>query len=153
MPTEDSTDSEEEENNSEDDDEKEDECELVEERARELLLQIKETSSSKSFRVEEDQLLLDFFSDEIIRALKSHESKYDEYNWEMVKLAKAWLSGEKKAVLGWGLEYNREVYVREMYKEGKWSQFEFEQEELALEIEAGMFGQLIDEVLIDLFVK
>lgn len=125
---------------------------LVEERARELLDYVKETSSSHSSNAEEDQLLLDFFREEM-RALKSHETNYDEYNWEMVSLAKAWLSGEQKAVLGWGLDHNREVYIREMDKEGRWSQFEVEQEELALEIEAGMLGQLIDEVLVDIFSK
>ncbi|XP_030490187.2 uncharacterized protein LOC115706616 [Cannabis sativa] len=135
---------EEEYNNGEDDEEEEYEL-LVEEMARELVVYVKETmSSSHKCMSEEDQVLLDFFRDEI----KAKESD-DEYNLEMVNLAKSWLNREQKGVLGWGLDYNKEVYIREMHKDGKWSKFEVEQEELALEIEAGLFEQLIVDVLVE----
>ncbi|PON79359.1 hypothetical protein PanWU01x14_010940 [Parasponia andersonii] len=120
----------------------------VERTRQKLILEIKRFESLANL----EPLNSEEWTDEM-RALKSHDSKYDEYNWEMVSLARAWLSGEQKAALGWGFEANRDFYIKEMHKEGKWSQFEVEQEELALEIEAGMLGQLIVEVLDDLSVN
>ncbi|XP_048320890.2 uncharacterized protein LOC107432662 [Ziziphus jujuba] len=117
-----------------------------EERARELLYHDKETSSTVSRKTDVDQLLLDFFKYKLSE--RNNQTEDDDFNFEMVRIAEAWMNGEHE-VLEWGLEYKREAYIRHMHKLEKWSKFEDEQEELALEIEAGILNHLVDELLVD----
>ncbi|GFZ06990.1 hypothetical protein Acr_18g0011600 [Actinidia rufa] len=49
--------------------------------------------------------------------------------------------------LGWEVEKNRQAYIRDMEKGGRWSKLDAEREEVALEV----FASLMDEILLDLF--
>lgn len=118
----------------------------VEERARGLLYHVKETSSAVSYKADVDQLLLDFFKYELSE--RNNQTDDDDFNYEMVSMAKAWMNGEHEA-LEWGLEHKREAYIRHMHKVEKWSKFKDEQEELALEIEDEILNYLVDELLVD----
>lgn len=143
---EESTDFEEEEEEEKDDEEEGEQC-GVEERATELLYFAKTASSAESCKADVDQLLLDFFEYEL--SSQNNQTRDDDFNWEMLSRAKAWMSGEHEAFDHWWLESKREVYIREMDKVGKWSKFEKEQEELVLEIESGILRDLVDELLVD----
>ncbi|CAN6566255.1 unnamed protein product [Malus baccata var. baccata] len=118
------------------------------ERAMELLNHCKASCSDlKSWELEivEDQLLFDFFREEMSA---QRNKKDDEFKREMVSKAKAWMRGE------WGsLEHNKEACVRDMHKGRRWNKFEFEQEELALEIETALSEYLVDELLLDLLSR
>lgn len=137
--------------------EEEDECSvdydceenIEEERVRELLVYVKATSSNMGCGQEDDQLLLDFFRDEL-RALKNDQNFV--YNGEIVRLAKTWLRGGCNGI---AFEYgvNREACFRELNKVANWSKFEDEQEDLALEIGDGILEDFVDELLIDLLVN
>ncbi|CAB4269861.1 unnamed protein product [Prunus armeniaca] len=120
-----------------------------EEMAVELLNYVKATSSSPDSCEKgqlEDKLLLDFFREEM--SVQRNQSD-DGFKWEMVSKAKAWVSGEHNE-LEWGLEHKKEACVRDMHKGGRWNKFEYEQEELALEIETAMSDFLMEELLVDL---
>ncbi|VVA19402.1 PREDICTED: unnamed product [Prunus dulcis] len=123
-----------------------------EEMAMELLNYFKATSSSPGSCEEghlEDKLLLDFFREEMSVQRNQND---DGFQWEMVSKAKAWVSGEHNE-LEWGLEHKKEACVRDMHKGGRWNKFEYEQEELALEIETAMTDFLMEELLVDLLSR
>lgn len=127
-------------------DEKEGELCGVQERARKLLYHVKKTSSTESCGVDVDQLLLDFFEHEL-SAQKNH-TREDNFTPEMVTRAKAWISGGNET-FEWGLENQREAFVRDLHEQGKWTKFEEEQEQLATEIESGILMHLVDELFVD----
>ncbi|XP_021280316.1 uncharacterized protein LOC110413713 isoform X2 [Herrania umbratica] len=135
---------------SEDDDaEEEEETNEVEEKARQLLNHVKETSLRKSYRyISIDKLLLDLFREEL--ATKWNETRKEELEHDMIRQAKAWINGEQNETAKWRVWEKREAYVRDMDREGKWSKFEEEQEELALEVESRVMNILVDELLVDL---
>lgn len=123
-----------------------------EEMAMELLNYVKATSSSPDSCEEghlEDKLLLDFFREEM--SVQRNQTD-DGFQWEMVSKAKAWVSGEHNE-LEWGLEHKKEACVRDMHKGGRWNKFEYEQEEMALEIETAMTDFLMEELLVDLLSR
>ena len=49
--------------------------------------------------------------------------------------------------LGWEVVKNRQAYIRDTEKGGRWSKLDAEREEVALEV----FASLMDEILLDLF--
>ncbi|XP_068314589.1 uncharacterized protein [Pyrus communis] len=118
------------------------------ERAMELLNHCKASCSDlKSWELElvEDQLLFDFFREEMSA---QRNKKEDGFNREMISKARAWMSGD------WGsLEHNKEACVRDMHEGRRWNKFEFEQEELGLEIEIALSEYLVDELLLDLLSR
>ncbi|RXI07977.1 hypothetical protein DVH24_014543 [Malus domestica] len=120
----------------------------IAERAMELLNHCKASCSDlKSWELElvEDQLLFDFFREEMCA---QRNKKEDGFNREMISKARAWMSGD------WGsLEHNKEACVRDMHKGMRWNKFEFEQEELGLEIEIALSEYLVDELLLDLLSR
>ncbi|CAN6567994.1 unnamed protein product [Malus baccata var. baccata] len=117
------------------------------ERAMELLNHCKASCSDlKSWELElvEDQLLFDFFRGEMC----AQRNNKDGFNREMISKERAWMSGD------WGsLEHNKEACVRDMHKGRRWNKFEFEQEELGLEIEIALLEYLVDELLLDLLSR
>eukprot|EP00257_Ricinus_communis_P023842 XP_015583944.1 uncharacterized protein LOC8258504 [Ricinus communis] len=118
--------------------------EEVEEKARQLLNHVKETSSLGEYRKENvERVVLDFFRDELCRKRYGNGSRNDE----MLRRVKCWMDGEQSTWTGWE---KKEACVRDMETEGKWSKFEEEQQELVSAIENGMMGFLVDELLIDL---
>ena len=134
----------------EDDDvEEEEETNEVEEQAWQLLNRVKETSPLKSYKnVCTDKLLLDLFREEI--ATKWNQTRNEELECDMVRLAKAWIDGEQNEKEKWGVGEKREACIRAMDMEGRWSKFHEEQEELAWEVESGVMNILVDELLVDL---
>ena len=97
-------------------------------------------------------LLLDFFRDELTTKRCQTKMDDDEFDSEVVSKANAWVRGEQNGLHEWGIEHKREAYISDMYRRERWSNFEEEQEELAFEFETGILGDLLDEVLVDLFL-
>ncbi|OMO78701.1 hypothetical protein CCACVL1_14203 [Corchorus capsularis] len=123
--------------------------EEVEEKAWQLLNHVKETSSLKSYRdVSIEKLLLDLFREEL--ATKWNQTREQEVENDLIRQAKAWIKGEQKERAKWGVGEKREAYVRDMEREGKWSKFGEEQEELAMAVESKVMNILVDELLNDL---
>ncbi|XVF22637.1 hypothetical protein REPUB_Repub12eG0188300 [Reevesia pubescens] len=131
--------------------EEKEETNEVEEKARQLQNHVKETSSLKSYKnISTDKLLLDLFREELatkwIKQIRNEEIECD-----MVRLAKAWINGEHNGTTrSSGVWEKKEGCVRDMEREGRWSKFEEEQEELAWEVESGVMNILVDELLFDL---
>ncbi|OMP07885.1 hypothetical protein COLO4_06963 [Corchorus olitorius] len=138
--------------NGEDDyveEEEEEETHEVEEKAWQLLNHVKETSSLKSYRNGSvEKLLLDLFREEL--ATEWNQTRKQELENDLIRQAKAWIKGEQNERAKWGVGEKREAYVRDMEREGKWSKFEEEQEELAMAIESKVMNILVDELLNDL---
>lgn len=63
--------------------------------------------------------------------------------------ASDWMNGYVE--LEWGLQDNREACLREMTRDQRWRRFKEEEEKLAMEIESGVLGSLVEELLLDLF--
>lgn len=131
--------------------EEEEEENEFEKKVRELLNHVKATSSVDIGKAKVEKLLSDFFSDELSSKRCPSKKDDDEFNCEMVSMAKAWMSGEHDGLHEWGIQHKREAYVSEMDRTERWNNSEEEQEEIALEIETQVLGCLVDEVLIDLF--
>jgi hypothetical protein len=130
----------------EEEEEEEEEIHEVEERAWKLLNHVKETGLECCS--DNMDLLFDFFRDEL--ATRTYENSKQSIDVELLKKAKAWINGEDSLRVEWELEHKREVYVRDMDREGRWSKFEEEQQELALGIENGVLDLLVDDLLLDL---
>ncbi|GFZ07035.1 hypothetical protein Acr_18g0012050 [Actinidia rufa] len=110
--------------------------------AVDLLELLKATFQSSSFDFRAENLLLDFFRERIGEA--NVESDCDRLLTE----AKDWVDGlAHDMFLGWEVEKNRQAYIRDMEKGGRWSKLDAEREEVALEV----FASLMDEILLDLF--
>ncbi|KAL9385511.1 hypothetical protein Peur_022521 [Populus x canadensis] len=125
--------------------EEEEEIHEVEEGAWKLLNHVKETGLECCS--DNMDLLFDFFRDEL--ATRTYENIKQRIDVELLKKAKAWINGEDSLRVEWELD-KREVYVRDMDREGGWSKFEEEQQELALGIENGVLDLLLDDLLLDL---
>lgn len=135
--------------------EEEEEENEIEKNVRELLNDVKATSSVDISKAKVEKLLFDFFSDDLMSSKRCQSRKDDdddEFNCEMVSMAKAWMKGNHNGLHEWGIEHKKEAYVSEMDGRERWSSFEEEQEEIALEIETRVLGCLMDEVLVDLFL-
>ncbi|XP_022759986.1 uncharacterized protein LOC111306360 [Durio zibethinus] len=134
-----------------DDVEEEEETNEVEQKARLLLNHVKETSSLKSYsNISTDKLVLDLFREELTTEWNHSQTRNADLENVMVKLAKAWINGEQNETAKWGVGEKKEACVRDMDREGRWSKFEEEQEELAWEVERGVMSILVDELLVDL---
>ncbi|XP_042480649.1 uncharacterized protein LOC122061453 [Macadamia integrifolia] len=128
------------------------EAKMVEERAIELLKLIKTTSSldDRTTTGNLDGVLLDFFK-EIIMGRSNTEGEGFDFK-EVVKVARDWVSEKTCGGMALGLKYDREVHVRDIESEGgRWRKFGEEQSEVVAEIEGGVLGSLVNELLVDLF--
>ena len=124
----------------------EEEIHEVEEKAWKLLSHVKETGLECCS--DNMNLLFDFFRDEL--GASTCESTEQRIDVELLNKAKAWINGEDSLRAEWELGHKREVYVRDMDREGRWSKFEVEQNELASGIESEVLDLLVDELLLDL---
>ncbi|KAF9668897.1 hypothetical protein SADUNF_Sadunf14G0051300 [Salix dunnii] len=124
----------------------EEEIHKVEEKAWKLLSHVKETGLECFSN--NMNLLFDFFRDEL--GACTHENIEQKIGVELLNKAKAWINGEDSLRAEWELGHKREVYVRDMDREGRWSKFEGEQNELASRIESEVLDLLVDELLLDL---
>lgn len=113
---------------------------------------VKTTSTVDIGNAGVELLLLDFFRDELTTKRCQTKMDDDEFDSEVVSTGKAWVRGEHNELHEWGIEHKREAYISDMYRRERWSNFEGEQEELAFEFESGILGDLLDEVLVDLFL-
>lgn len=121
----------------------------AEERAMQLLDQIKATGLVQFSDNLNDDLLLDFCKDELIKIIRRNQTVDKEVDARILTIAEAWLSGE----FGWGVETEKEACIGDMERGGRWRRFEDEEEEMALLLEAFLFEILVDEVLCDLYVN
>ncbi|KAI3701343.1 hypothetical protein L2E82_45997 [Cichorium intybus] len=119
----------------------------VKEKAIQLMDHVK-TSLIEEYDQNVDDLLLDFFRDELITS-KGVKSEY-EFESRLLRMAKSWVRGEDDGSLEWEMEGRREVCIQEMDKRGKWKDFEEEQKEIGIEMTTILFEHLLHELSIDL---
>ncbi|KAL8111368.1 uncharacterized protein LOC141668167 [Apium graveolens] len=112
----------------------------VEEKAMQLLNQVKINTSSSigCLEIDEEFLLLDFFTEQLSDNKKGED--------ELLKVAKEWIRGEDDE---WKLVGKKEFSIRDMERGVKWNKFDEDEQGVGLEIENQMFNRLVDEVLFD----
>lgn len=117
--------------------------ETVEEKAMQLLNQVKTNISSSTgcLEIDEEFLLLDFFMEQLSVNKKGGD--------ELLKVAKEWIRGEDDGCLEWKLVGKKEFSIRDMERGVKWNKFDQDEQELGLEIENQLLNRLVDEVLFD----
>nr|DAD48029.1 TPA_asm: hypothetical protein HUJ06_017966 [Nelumbo nucifera] len=121
----------------------------AEERAMRLFNKhIKASSQLQNRKASMEHVLLDFFRNGIMGRTQAEEG--DEFECELLKVARDWVDGKKQYELGRGFGDDRSVCVREMESGGQWKKLEEEQRELAAEMEIKVWGSLVDELLLDL---
>ncbi|KAK1376242.1 hypothetical protein POM88_032435 [Heracleum sosnowskyi] len=122
---------------------REEEADGVEEKAMQLLNEIKTSISNSVECLEIDQefLLLDFFMQQL-----SDNKKGDD---ELLKVAKDWIKGQADGSLEWEIVGKKEFSIRDMERGVKWNKFDEDEQELGLEIENQLLNQLVDELLSD----
>ncbi|KAI3687506.1 hypothetical protein L1987_81203 [Smallanthus sonchifolius] len=118
----------------------------VEKKAMALLQLMKSTRSSHhSLKYEVvETVLLGFFKE---NALEENVSDY-----EMLQRAKDWVDGEEQELsIDWESDNNRQIYIRDMEKGVKWSNYDHQVEKVnvGLEVECEIFSSLVIDVLID----
>lgn len=118
----------------------------VEEKAKRLLSQVKETDGEPH----DDHLMLDFFEDEL-----SVFGKFDdlEFDGKILEVVKSWKNGECKELFEWELEDRRDAFVRDMDREVGWTKFSCEVEEICKELQIEVWSELLCEVLNDFHAK
>ncbi|KAL8114225.1 uncharacterized protein LOC141664013 [Apium graveolens] len=122
----------------------EEESDEVDEKAMQLLNEVKISlsSSEECLEIDEEFVLLDFFMLQL-----SSDNKKD--NAELLKVAKEWIRGEDDGSLEWEMVRKKEFSIRDMERGVKWNKFDEEEQELGLEIEDHLLNQLVDELLSD----
>ncbi|KAL3818118.1 hypothetical protein ACJIZ3_004023 [Penstemon smallii] len=130
-----------------------------EEMAFELLRQMKNTLPSYGLKLNAENLLLDFFREKIVERKVASPKQWPggcSFDEEAIDEAEEWINGRKRSelLLGWEVQKNRQVYIKEMEK-GKleWKTLDQENEEVALELETEVFATLLDEVLLEVMPK
>lgn len=118
----------------------------VEEQAKRLLSQVKETDGV----AHNDHLILDFFEHEL-----STFGKLDdlEFSGKILEVAKSWKNGECEELFEWELEDKRDAFVRDMEREVGWTKFSCEVEEMCKELQMEVWSELLCEVLNDFHAK
>lgn len=121
----------------------EEEADGVEEKAMQLLNEVKTSisSSAECLEIDEEFLLLDFFMQHM-----SDKKKGDD---ELLKIAKSWIRGEDDGCLEWQMVGQKEFSIRDMERGVKWNKFDEDEQELGLEIENHLLNQLVDDLLFD----
>ncbi|CAL5437281.1 unnamed protein product [Camellia sinensis] len=129
----------------------------AEHKALDLLELIKFTIPSSSFKFMADDLLLDFLRERITEA-QSHTMTVmgddEKLESELLNVIEDWVTGQPQEMLvEWDVQKNRQAYMREMEKGGKWSKMEEDEhkDEVAMELEIEVFDSLVNELLLDLF--
>ncbi|OWM88285.1 hypothetical protein CDL15_Pgr003697 [Punica granatum] len=138
----------------EDQDGEEQEPSGAEEKAMELLNQVRASTSKDCISAKccEDRLLVDFFRSELTEGARFHARSKDEDYGELVKRAKSWVRGECDIGSGyeWGIDGRKEAYIMDMERREGWIKFEEDQEETVVEIESGVWSFLVDELLVEI---
>lgn len=125
----------------------------IERRAKQLLQYcVKASDSAGCNEAKLDQVLMDFFMDELntrrinylTRINDDNDDNDDGFEWEIIGKAQDWIDGSFE----YGLEHfgDKDDCIREMYERETWNKFEREQEELAREIESDLLKNLVVEI-------
>ncbi|KAA8521969.1 hypothetical protein F0562_012717 [Nyssa sinensis] len=129
---------------------KEEEENDTEQKSQELLKLMKETLIIPSYHLDfkaDTTLFLDFFRERIIEA-GSNEFNYDQ----LLHVAKDWMNGHaSELLLGWEVQRNRQAYIIDMEKAGRWRKLDEDNEEVVMQLEVEVFAALMNELLLDFF--
>ncbi|KAJ8565412.1 hypothetical protein K7X08_007988 [Anisodus acutangulus] len=121
------------------------EIQEIEIKANQLLIKLKEIEDCEDNYMDDDQLLFDFFWNELITS-RNHQNNFDE---KLMREAKSWINGDYNGEFEWEIEDKREAYIKYMERVAKWNKFEEEKQELILDLEFEVFNDLVQEVLED----
>ncbi|MCD7461157.1 hypothetical protein HAX54_045409 [Datura stramonium] len=139
-----------EENTSSKGEEEEEEIQEIEEKAKELLINLKEMEGCEAnYMDDDDQLLFDFIWNELITSGKHQINNVDEKL--IMREAKSWINGDYNGEFEWEIEDKREAYIKDMERVANWNKFEEEKQELILDLEFEVFNDLVQEVMEDVF--
>ncbi|XP_059312811.1 uncharacterized protein LOC132063994 [Lycium ferocissimum] len=130
--------------------EEDEEIQEIEEKAKQLLINFKEMEDYEANHMDDDQLLFDFFWNELITSRKVQNNVHDE---KLMKEVKSRINGDYNGEFEWEIEDKRDAYIKDMERVAKWNKFEEEKQELTLDLEFEVFNDLIREVLEDVFSR
>ncbi|XP_020550199.1 uncharacterized protein LOC105164242, partial [Sesamum indicum] len=121
----------------------------AERKALELLHQMQATLQSYTLKLKTNRLLLDFFKE---RTDNQNSDKRSSVHKELLQEAEDWINGREPRGLfvAWEVEKNRQVYLRDMEKGGKWKALDQENQEVVFELESEVFAALLHELLLDI---
>ncbi|XP_004229855.1 uncharacterized protein TRM9 [Solanum lycopersicum] len=121
------------------------EDEEIEEKAKQLLI------NCEVNYMDDDQLLFDFFWNELITSGKKHQNNVSNVDEKLLREAKSWINDDYNEEFEWEIEDKREAYIKDMEKVANWNKFEEEKQEFILDLEFEVFNDLVNEVLVDVF--
>ncbi|KAG9453053.1 hypothetical protein H6P81_005957 [Aristolochia fimbriata] len=111
--------------------------------AREVLELLKSNSGCSVLEQKTEKLLLDFFSEGLGESVKNVSGDV------LLRTASDWLNGSDRGTRR-EVQDDREALVREMEMGGRWWKLKQEEDDLLLELEVGVMGVMIDDLLTDL---
>ncbi|KAF8087156.1 hypothetical protein N665_0596s0008 [Sinapis alba] len=125
----------------------EEDTDEVEEKAAELWDRVKERHT---IWIHEQHLIMDYFRDELMQRTNETQEHFEE---QLVGEAKGWLSGQRVSELECGTgEQRRRACAREIERlEWNEKRMKEEREEVAMQVEDGLFSLLMSETLNALF--
>ncbi|XP_060210230.1 uncharacterized protein LOC132637099 [Lycium barbarum] len=136
--------------------EKEEDKQTVENKALNLVKELKASMPSYSLKLKAEKLLFDFFKERIVNACEHSKEQtrgyeFDEFKNKLLQVAKDWINGKPiDVLLDWKVQGNRMAYIRAIDSRGEWKNTELDKQELILELEVEVFASLINELLIDI---
>ncbi|CAH2069224.1 unnamed protein product [Thlaspi arvense] len=120
------------------------EIDEVEEKAAQLWERVRERNT---IWIHEEHLIMDYFRDELMQSTNS--MMHETYRDQLVGEAKGWLHGQRVSELECGTcEQRRQACAREIERRD-WNEIRMkeEREEVAVQIEDGLFSLLMNETL------
>ncbi|XP_041994556.1 uncharacterized protein LOC121744915 [Salvia splendens] len=125
-------------------DEEEEEDIEEEDKAIELLGQVKAIMPSYGLKIKADKLMLDFFREKLGCESLLHDA--------LVEIARDWMNGHDPLGLfmEWEVEKNRPAYLENMENVGEWKRQDQENGEVVSELEIELYDALLNEVLLDI---
>ncbi|KAL2544006.1 hypothetical protein Fot_13239 [Forsythia ovata] len=124
-----------------------------EQNALELLHLTKCTMPSLCLKLKAETLLLDYFREKITNGCLHSEKKsvVNSFYDEIFDEARDWINGQPHELyLEWGVQKNRQAYLKDMEKGREWTTLDEQKQKVALDLEAEIYGSLINELLLDL---
>ncbi|XP_019090610.1 PREDICTED: uncharacterized protein LOC104737701 [Camelina sativa] len=121
----------------------------TEEKAAQLWNRVKERHA---IWIHEEHLIMDYFRDELMQRTNSFQET-QHFEDQLVSEAKGWLQGQRESELERGTcEQRRQACARQVERRG-WNEkrMKEEHEEVATQIEDGIFSLLMDETLTALY--
>ncbi|CAF1702956.1 unnamed protein product [Brassica napus] len=124
--------------------EDEDDIDEVAEKAAELWERVKERDD---IWIHEEHLIMDYFRDELMQ--RTNETHHQHFEEQLVGEAKGWLSGQRISELECGTgEQRRQACAREIERlDWNEKRMKEEREEVAVQVEDGLFSLLMNETL------